>query len=463
MSHSTPGSHPGRREVVETETLVLGGGLAGLTAGAVLGDRAVVLEAQSRPGGLVRTERVGDHWFDHVIHLLYFSHPSVEEYVRALLGDVLQPCPPVAWVDTAAGTTRFPVQLHLAGLEPEARAACLADLRSAHVREGRPRNYEELLLDAFGRTLCELFFFPYNAKLWRRPLSELSSSGFHWNLTRPPVADVERGADPSRPVTEGYNARGWYPRPQGPGRRGMEVLSEALAGQVADLRLRHTVESIDLDRRTVWARSPQGLTGFHYTRECLSTLPLPATVRLSHQAPPELVAACDALPRNRVRSVALAVRGTRPEGTGHWRYCTDPDVPFTRLVFMTEFDPDMAPADGWGVLAEVVERAEEPGPDDAALTEQVVRGVRGTGLLGGDAEIVGTRVFTADPGYVVFTDDSRQVADRARDFLSSRGLASLGRYGSWTYSSMSQVMESALAWARDRTAGDASRPVAASR
>ena len=169
------------------------------------------------------------------------------------------------------------------------------------------------------------------------------------------------------------------------------------------------------------------------------------------------------LPRNRVRSVALAVRGGRPAGTGHWRYYTREDVPFTRLVFMAEFDPAMAPPDGWGVLAEVIEPAEEAGVPDAELVEQVVSGVRKVGLPAADGDIVATRVFTSDPGYVVFTPDSQAAARRAAGFLAGRNLTTLGRYGFWTYSSMSQVMESAFAWAQERQPGFAPGPPPAHR
>ncbi|MDO0925039.1 NAD(P)-binding protein [Streptomyces sp. TG1A-8] len=436
---------------VRTDVLILGGGLAGLAAGSVLGDDAVVIEAQDRPGGLVRTERIGDYWFDHVIHLLYFSHPDVEARVTDLLGDVLRPCPPVAWVETAEGAARFPLQLNLSGLPADVRAACIDDMRAAHAEPRRAETYEDVLLGAFGRTLCELFFFPYNRKQWRRPLSSLSADGFHWNLTRPSIADVEAGANSARTVS-GYNARGWYPRPAGHGTRGMEVLSRALAGQVADLRLGHTVIAVDPGARTVRTRSREGITDFRYTRDCVSTLPLPTTVGLCRQAPADLVERCRALPRNRVRSVALAVHGPRPEHTGHWRYYTREDVPFTRLVFMTEFDPAMAPPDGWGLLAEVVEPSEDPPGSDSELIEQVVRGVGAVGLLTPDSRVVASRVLTCDPAYVVFTDAGRATAAEAARFLTSRGLTLLGRYGTWEYSSMSQVMQEAFAWAADRSA-----------
>lgn len=435
---------------VRTETMILGGGLAGLAAGSLLDERAIVVEAEDRPGGLVRSERIGEYWFDHVIHLLYFSDPEVAHRVHDLLGDLLQPCPPRAWVETAEGAARFPVQLNLSSLPAEVRAACIRDMREAHSRDDAATDYQELLLGAFGRTLCELFFFPYNQKLWKRPLADLSVSGFHWNLTRPGIDEVERGAA-GRP-SDGYNAEGWYPRPcSADGVRGMEILSEALASRVADLRTSHTVLAIDTDRRVVRTSSPHGVTDFYYTRDCVSTLPLPTTIELCSQAAgTSLVAGCRTLPRNRVRSVALAVRGPRPSGTGHWRYYTRQDVPFTRLVFMTEFDPAMAPPDGWGLLAEIVEPSEDPMAPEQDVIRAAQDGVRLVGLLPQGTEVIGARVITCDPGYVVFTDDAHTVADEAKRFLDERGVTLLGRYGSWTYLSMSQVMGEAFAWATSR-------------
>jgi protoporphyrinogen oxidase len=56
--------------VVESDYLVLGAGLAGLTVAGELGDRAVTLERSSAPGGLVRTLNFGGYCFDAVLHFL---------------------------------------------------------------------------------------------------------------------------------------------------------------------------------------------------------------------------------------------------------------------------------------------------------------------------------------------------------------------------------------------------------
>ena len=53
------------------DVLVIGAGVAGLAAGWALDQKACVLEAEARPGGLVKTEKLKEYWFDHVLHLLH--------------------------------------------------------------------------------------------------------------------------------------------------------------------------------------------------------------------------------------------------------------------------------------------------------------------------------------------------------------------------------------------------------
>src|SRR5437588_422837 len=81
----------------------------------------------------------------------------------------------------AAGRVRYPFQLHLGGLDSAAAAACLRDFAEVAFGPQQPAaDYESMLLKSFGRAMCETFFFPYNLKVWKRPLHTLAPSGFQW-------------------------------------------------------------------------------------------------------------------------------------------------------------------------------------------------------------------------------------------------------------------------------------------
>jgi protoporphyrinogen oxidase len=432
--------------VERASVIVLGAGVAGLAAAWELGDSAIVLEQAARPGGLVRTERRGGFWFDHVLHLLYFADSATELRIRELLGDVLAPCTPEAWVETRSGVARYPLQMHLATLAPDTVVACLRDLAACtfgpHCNVSS--SFEALLLATFGSALCDEFLFPYNRKVWKRPLSSLAPSGFQWNITSPRFDDVVRGAISDR-VYRGYNAAGFYPRPpRGGGLRGMEVLSHALATRVSDLRLEHRVLAIDLDEHVVV--TDRGHVRFETA--VVSTLPLPLTVAMCVQAPPELRARCRALAWNRVTTVALAVVGPRPS-RGHWRYFADESLCFNRIVYLHEFDPELAPPHGFGILAEITECAESPRePDDVAI-HRVVADLARCDALPAGCEVVDAAVVVADPAYVVFDREAHATIAEARAFLLAGGVRPLGRYGRWEYSSMAQVMRDGFVLGRE--------------
>jgi protoporphyrinogen oxidase len=439
----------------EADVVILGGGVAGLAAASVLGKRALVLEKELQPGGLVRSLNFNGYWFDRVLHILYFSDVRTEERIRRMLGPVLVSNPPVAWVETLAGTTRYPMQVHLNGLERESLVRCIHDLAREHFTAtvNVPNSFQEVLLRTFGGGICELFMFPYNQKVWKHPLSDLAPSGFQWNIARPDIREVLRGALSSYDEFAAYNAIGWYPSiPRDQPIRGMEYLSSALARSAHDLRLGHRVIAIDLDLKIITAEYDGDVVAFRYEKLC-STLPLPLMLDLCPQTPEFLRSARSQLASNRVISVAFSIEGPRPRCCGHWRYYADPNLIFNRLVFMHEFDPDHAPANGWGLMAEITEPSSNQSEPRGEMVRRARADVLKTGIVGPDCRILDVNVFTADPAYVLFTKTTQRIVEDARIFFSRNGVELLGRYGRWEYSSMSQVMRDGFEWAEDLDAG----------
>jgi protoporphyrinogen oxidase len=434
--------------------VVLGAGLTGLAAASGLGARAILLEKDKRPGGLVRTECFNGYWFDRVIHLLYFRDPQTESRIRDLMGAALKPLAPRAWVEIDGRVARFPLQTHLGHLDNPTAINCLRDFAAAtFTGETTPKNFRDFLLSSFGQSLCDLFFLPYNRKMWKRPLETLAPSGFQWNIARPDLDQVLRGTLEPDADSSSYNDNGWYPRPPKDAPvRGMECLSRALEATIADLRLEHQVVSVDAEARQILARSQGTPYRFSYRHACLSSLPLPQIVQRCTQAPDELKREMRHLVRNRVWTVTLSVAGPRPEDTGHWRYFADESIVFNRLIFMHAFDPLSAPQNGWGMMAEITETAESPPPDPDTLQRKVLDDLDRCAILPPDCHIVDVHVLLVDPAYVVFTLGNQAIIEAGRNFLDSCDIVPLGRYGRWEYSSMAQVMRDGFQWAEKMAA-----------
>ncbi len=433
------------------EVLILGAGLTGMSAATSLRERALVLERSDRPGGLVKTEDMNGYWFDHVVHLLHFKDmKDLELRIRNMMPDELQPMQPEAWVETREGISKYPLQMHLSGLNKLAIVRTIKDLVEVTYSKAtkKPTNYKEFLTMTFGKYFCELFMFPYNRKVWKRPLSQLMPSGFQWNIDHPDLERVLLGAMTDHEEFNTYNSNAWYPVPPvGAPCRGMECMSIALSKQVDDIRYEHEVIKLDLNTRIVTVMHEGEKKEFEYRDHCLSTIPLPKLMDLTVGLPEHLRGAQEQLVYNRVLTVMLSIKGPRPENRGHWRYYSQEELCFTRLIYMHNFDPYSAPEDGWGVMAEITEPAEWPLRDKEEIMQEVIADFSKAGALPDNCEVIDTNLLVIDPAYVVFTEQSMQLVEELKAFYDSHNIKILGRYGQWEYSSMAKVMNDGYAWA----------------
>jgi len=114
---------------------------------------------------------------------------------------------------------------------------------------------------------------------------------------------------------------------------------------------------------------------------------------------------------------------------------------------MAEFDPYSAPADGWGLLAEITWNHRDPVPDREVLIKEIITALKKISLLDDETVVIGKHIWTADPAYVIFTFDTERIVNNCFEFLEKYGITCLGRYGKWEYSSMYQNIKAGFDWA----------------
>lgn len=177
---------------------VIGAGISGLSVARMLRDRGVsevvVYEKESNPGGLVRCERVdgvlyhcvGGHVFNsrnrQVLDWFWsqMRHCDFEQAVRHAV---------VALEDGIS--VDYPIENHLYQLPAHLREAVVADLLRIVVT-GYPddSNFDDFLRHRFGETLYQVYFAPYNLKIWRRPLTDVPLDWLEGKLPMPSVKDI---------------------------------------------------------------------------------------------------------------------------------------------------------------------------------------------------------------------------------------------------------------------------------
>src|SRR6185369_8989335 len=100
-----------------------------------------------------------------------------------------------SWIYSQGAYTRYPFQANTYGLPWRAVEDCAAGfLKTIHRPDPRPvpkkPSFKEWSLRAFGEGISRHFMFPYNEKLWRAPLSELTTEWQGRFVPKPSPAEV---------------------------------------------------------------------------------------------------------------------------------------------------------------------------------------------------------------------------------------------------------------------------------
>lgn len=425
-------------------TLILGGGLAGLTAAYTLqeagDDDWLLLEKEERVGGHARSHDIDGFVFDYGPHILFTNDPAMELLIRDLLGENLRAQEREAFIYHAAYDlyTRFPFQAHLFGLPIPLVRECLVGLVDAVRAQARgefdPRNYEQWMRGFFGNAIAERLMIPYARKLWT---VEPSTMDFNWIGRRVPTPDVERiftGALTDDVEQVGATAQFWYPW-----RGGIEALPRALGARLSHVELGRELAEVDPRRRVVRLTDGDELA---YTR-LIFTLPLAGLPRWFPELPAEVADACARLSFQGILNVNLGI--DRPTlSPYHWIYFYEEGFPFHRLSFPGNFSPHNVPNGKSSIATEVAYR---PGaePDRERAVDETVRALRRAGILDHDDRVEVVQAEAIAPAYVIYDLEHGAAVDVITSWLRSQGIEPAGRFGEWGYLNMDHAMKSGRA------------------
>jgi protoporphyrinogen oxidase len=419
----------------ETDVLILGAGLAGLSAALHARGTYRLVERSDRVGGLCKTDvREGFH-FDATGHWLHLRDPDM----RALAEEVL----PGGWttVERKAGIwsrgrlTRYPYQVNTHGLPPEVIAENVLGFIEAHfgaggrdLREREPRTFGEFILRHLGEGFAKNFMFPYNAKLWTVHPQDMGTEWMGRFVPRPTIEQVVRGALGLEGDQAGYNATFIYPR-----EGGIERFARALAARVptgAECGVRPV--AIDPSRKTARLSTGEEVRW----RQVVSTIALPELVRLCGGAPATVLEAADQLRATTVTYVNVAARdvGAPPF---HWVYLPEERYAPYRVGSASAAVPSLAPA---GCRSFYVEFSAAAPLDAATVTRQAVDALVDLGFLRGRDDVLFTEVRSIPHAYVIYDDRYGPAKQEIVPWLEARDILVAGRYGRWEYSSMEDAL-----------------------
>ncbi len=414
--------------------IVLGGGLAGLSAAWFLqqrGKECVVLEKEKQAGGLCRSKKVKGFTFDHDGHLLHFRDRYTLGLVKRLLPGNLARHKRNAWVHSCGNSIPYPFQANLHALPPRVGKECLDGfIRCRKSREAaRNENFLKWINSYFGKGIAKYFMLPYNRKFWAVPLGEMTCAWLRNFMPKPGFAQVVKGYYAQNKEALGYNASFYYPK-----RGGIEELPLALESRIRYIHKDSCVSSIDLKKKELVIAGA--------SREkfdvLVLTIPLPELGAMIKDLPENISQALKSLRWNSIFNLNLGL-DQAPGEKRHWIYFPQKEISFFRIGFYHNFSKEMAPERQSSLYAEVSYSMEEP-LEKKNIVSRIIGDLKKSGIVQQGRRIVACDINDIKYGYPIYDHNYRRAREKIIKFLLGNDIVPCGRYGSWRYMSMEDVI-----------------------
>ena len=347
--------------IVTDDLVIVGGGPSGLAAAyeaVCRGAKVLVLERLAVVGGLSRTTVFEGNRLNVGPHRFFTKNQEVRElFVKTAANDLLN-VPRLTRIIYNQKYFNYPLTALnvLGGVGLSASFSIAASYATARARRAvldpPIKNFEDWVVDQFGRRLFETFFKTYTEKVWGIPCTQI---GADWAERRIKGLNLRTAAinalfKSNKNVLKTLIDEFSYPR------HGAGQLYEKMAANVTRGGSRvitgARVTGVHRNDLHVTAVEVEQADGEHYTvdgRQFLVSAPLTEMIEMMSPEPPsQVAAACRALRYRNHIGVNLVVKGSLfPD---NWIYVHSGEVRMVRIANYVNFSTEMAARPGLNPL-----------------------------------------------------------------------------------------------------------------
>ena len=430
------------------KTAILGAGISGLglarflLEGGMARSDLSLFEAAPTVGGLCSSRTVEGFTYDLTGgHILYSKDAEAMRWMKDAAGG------DAAFIEKQRHTkirfgerwVRYPFENGLGDLPPQANFDCLKGYVDAwHRRQSDgskpPATFGAWVRWRFGEGIARHFMDPYNAKVWKRELDQLSSDWVAGRVPDAPIEDVLRASVGI--ATEGYTHQSTF---YYPARGGFQAITDGIASTLMD-RVRLSTPVREVAR--VGERWRVNAEDFD---RVVCTLPLTDVPAIVRSVPEDVARAMRELEYNSITCLLVALERERHPDLS-WIYLPhDEQGPANRVTYMSGYAPSNAPAGRSSLLCEVTHVGGAPFPG-RELESEVLSGLERAGLIS-RGEVLFTDRHSTRHAYVVFDRGYGSRRALALGWMEQVGLIPLGRFGRFEYDNSDQCVIKARALA----------------
>lgn len=320
----------------------------------------------------------------------------------------------------------YPFQDNLRFLPKDILESCLHGLMDrSSTLPTNTQNWKDFLLASFGRPLCDLFFYPYNEKVWAWPLEEMSSS---WIGERVSLIDIKKIISD---IVYSRDNKAWGPNNEFvyPLFGGTGGLMQAFTPYIKNhLFLNKSVERVNTQSREIFF-ADNSSTDYDIL---INTSPVDLLIKNSDLY--QLNDSASLLKHNSLRVVGLGINKPCPNQRC-WTYFPQRDVPFFRLTNLTHYSFHNSPSrNHYSLMCDIAHSSFQP-EEKSSLISRSLASLLDAGVVSPQdlSSIVSQQIYEREYAYPIPSQQRDAALNQIHLVLEDRKIFSRGRFGGWKY------------------------------
>jgi protoporphyrinogen oxidase len=414
--------------------IILGGGIAGLSLSSFLDTPTIILESEERVGGLCRSYTFRDFTYDIGPHIIFSKNQNVLDLHNSLV--------PVAQLQRLnkilieGSFLKYPFENHLGELPAALIDKCVQEFLNNPYEKLSVSNMQQFFLSKFGEGMTDVYFGPYNKKIWKFDPSCLDLQMVD-RIPSPPMEDVISGAKGI--YKDGYTHQLYFTYPKSGGFESIVNAYEAKCMAKGDQILVNS-KVIKLEKSgSTWTITTD-LEKFS-AEKIVSTIPLNILPTLVPTAPQDILDTASRLLYNSIHIVVMQFEEDVLLDQ-FALYIPDDDVVFHRLSRLNFLGPAYGEGSGkFNVMLEVTFRqGSHLGTlNEEEIIEKCLEGLEKLQIVS-RGQLVDAEVRTFEYAYVIYDIEHRSNVDKIINWANSMGIQCHGRFGKFEYQNSDAVV-----------------------
>jgi protoporphyrinogen oxidase len=410
---------------MKKSVIVTGSGISGLAVSKMLQENfsVTVLEKAPEKGGLIKCRRVNGNLF-HLVggHVFNSKNETVlawfwqffdkdKEFLKASRN---------AKIFLNGRVTGYPVEDFIYELPEEILRKVINELLQIVAQKKDPRsegNFETFLKNSFGETLYDIYFGPYNSKLWNTDLSKVPLDWLDGKLPMPDVTEIIVNNILKKKKTQMVHASFYYPV-----KDGSQFIIDRLS-ENTDIEVGSGVRSVSYNNSLLINDNKQA----DHLVYCGDVRQLHSIVQIEDETLKQALGAVKDLPSNGTSNVLCET----DDNDISWLYLPEKKFAAHRIIYTGNFSDTNNAGSRKTCVVEFSGKQ-----DEAAMRRELTQ-------LPGNLQAI---AFNYEPNsYIIQFGDTREKISALKAALAKYNIYLLGRFAEWEYYNMDKCIESAMA------------------